>query len=402
MILMKKIFLLSLLPAMTLFNTGIVFSEDAAGPVNPYTQWKNGPPKDPGYFPIAVWLQNPKNAEKYKAAGINLYIGLWKGPNEEQIKILRAADMKVICTLNQTALAHLDDPTFVGWMHQDEPDNAQEVTDPKTGEKGYGPPVPPEKVVADYEALRRKDPTRPIFLNLGQGVANEKWIGRGSWGKPEDYLTYWKGCDILSFDIYPVAGLPKPENENSLWRVAHGVQRLIEWSGGQKIVWNCIECTRIGNEYGKATPHQVQAEVWMSIIHGSRGLVYFVHEFQPQFNESALLDDPEMLPAVTALNRRIHELAPVLNTPTLTGAVTVKTTDPEAPVAAMVKQHGGKMYIFAVGMRNKPAQAVFTFKDTPAGTPVEVLGEDRKIPIHEGAFEDSFAPYDARIYVVGN
>ena len=45
-----------------------------------YAAWKNGPGKDPGFFPIAVWLQDPKNAAKYKAIGINLYVGLWKGP----------------------------------------------------------------------------------------------------------------------------------------------------------------------------------------------------------------------------------------------------------------------------------------------------------------------------------
>src|SRR5688572_5025898 len=27
----------------------------------PYGQWKNGPPSDPNYFPIAVWVQNPRN-----------------------------------------------------------------------------------------------------------------------------------------------------------------------------------------------------------------------------------------------------------------------------------------------------------------------------------------------------
>jgi len=47
----------------------------------------------------------------------------------------------------------------------------------------------------------------------------------------------------------------------------------------------------------------------MSIIHGSKGLIYFVHEWQPKFNESALLSDPEMLAAVTKINRRIAELA---------------------------------------------------------------------------------------------
>lgn len=51
----------------------------------PYAQWKYGPPATPNYFPIAVWLQSPENALKYKAAGFNLYVGLWQGPTEEQL-----------------------------------------------------------------------------------------------------------------------------------------------------------------------------------------------------------------------------------------------------------------------------------------------------------------------------
>ena len=39
---------------------------------------------DPSFFPIAVWLQSPGKAPQYKAAGINTYVGLWRGPTEEQ------------------------------------------------------------------------------------------------------------------------------------------------------------------------------------------------------------------------------------------------------------------------------------------------------------------------------
>ena len=52
---------------------------------------------------------------------------------------------------------------------------------------------------------------------------------------------------------------------------------------------------------GEATPEQVRTEVWMALIHGAKGLVYFVHQFKPRFKEAALLDDPPMLAAVTAL-----------------------------------------------------------------------------------------------------
>lgn len=99
---------------------------------NPYAPWRNGPPRSSDYFPIAVWLQNPRNAERFKAAGINLYVGLWKGPTEAQLDALRKAGMPVICAQNEVGLAHRDDPIIVGWMHGDEPDNAQVVRDRKS------------------------------------------------------------------------------------------------------------------------------------------------------------------------------------------------------------------------------------------------------------------------------
>src|SRR5205823_14108252 len=128
-------------------------------------------------------------------------------------------------------------------------------------------------------------------LNLGQGVANDQWIGRGSGAKLDDYKTYVQGGDIVSFDVYPVAGLGK-NGADLLWYVPKGVDRLVRWSEGRRIIWNCIECTHIGDATAQATPHQVRAEVWMALIHGSKGLIYFVHQFQPKFNEHALLDDP--------------------------------------------------------------------------------------------------------------
>ena len=157
-------------------------------------RWSHGLPSDPRYFPIGVWLQSPNNAEKYKAAGINLYIGLWQGPTEAQLAELKAAGMSVVCEQNEVGLAHKADPTIVGWMHADEPDNAQAVKDPATGKDSWGGPVPPERIVAGYDKLREADPTRPILLNLGQGVANDEWIGRGNGAHPDDYLTYDQRC----------------------------------------------------------------------------------------------------------------------------------------------------------------------------------------------------------------
>jgi hypothetical protein len=361
-----------------------------------FAKWEHGPPARRDYFPIAVWLQSPPNAAKFKAAGINLFVGLWKGPTEEQLAELKAAGMPVICEQNAVGLAHKDDPMIVGWMHGDEPDNAQPITDPKTGKQGYGPCIPPARIVADYNRLRAADPTRPILLNLGQGVANDEWVGRGSGAKLEDYETYVKGGDVVSFDVYPVAGLEKPDNENYLWYVPKGVDRLVHWTEGKRLVWNCIECTRIGKGK-KATPHQVRAEVWMALIHGSKGLIYFVHQFSP-FNEHALLDDPAMLSEVTAVNRQIQSLAPALNSPTLADIATVHSSSEQVPIDLMVKREGKTLYLFTVGMRNGATEGEFTLKGVPETANAEVLGESRTIPIKNGKFTDSFQPYDVHLY----
>lgn len=357
-----------------------------------YASWSHGPPKDPSFFPIGVWLQNVRNAPAFKAAGINVYVALYRGPNAEQLDALKAAGMKVICRQTAFALSRRDDETIIGWMHNDEPDNAQS----KPG-GGYGPPIAPEKIIEDYKRIREADPTRPVLLNLGQGVAWDDYIGRGVRRRhPEDYPEYLKGCDVASFDIYPAVH-EKPEIAGKLWYVPHGVARLRTWSNDEKVVWNCLEAARIHNLNVKPTAAQIRTEAWMSLIHGSRGLIYFVHQFEPTFIEASLLRDEELLKGVTAINREIHELAPVLNSPTVKDGVAVTSSNPDAPVAAIAKRLGGSTYLFAAGMRDVAVTASFALSGRMGAT-AEVLGERRTVAVRDGRFEDDFRPYEVHLY----
>ena len=67
--------------------------------------------------------------------------------------------MKVICDQNAMACTHLDGSTIIGWMHGDEPDNAQSLGE----SKDYGPPIPPKTIVRDYLNIRAADPSRPVM-----------------------------------------------------------------------------------------------------------------------------------------------------------------------------------------------------------------------------------------------
>ncbi len=363
---------------------------------SPYGKWSHGPPADPGFFPLAVWLQSPANAERYRQAGINTYVALWKGPTEEQLARLKSAGMRLICNQNQVGLKHLEDSTIIGWMHGDEPDNAQAIP----GKSGWGPPISPEIIIKDYARIRANDPDRPVMLNLGQGVAWDQYYGRGVRSNhPEDYPEYIKGSDIVSFDIYPVVH-EKAEIAGNLWYVARGVERLVRWADGKQIVWNCLECTRISNPDRKPTPHQVRAEAWLSLIHGSRGLIYFVHQFKPYFREAALLDDAEMLEGITRLNRQITELAPVLNSPSVPQSVTARAENSEVPMAIMQKQHQGETYVFAVPTRPGETAVSFSVKGITGQHTIEVLGEQRTLPSVDGVFNDRFGTWEVHLYRV--
>ncbi|MHC4897717.1 MAG: hypothetical protein ACYTGW_11480 [Planctomycetota bacterium] len=376
-----------ILVAVLLGSVGLLPAQQS-----PYTKWKNGPPADPDFFPVAVWLQNPANAGKFKAIGINTFIGLWNGPTESQLKTLKGQGMPVVAGQNALALKSPNLGVVLGWQQQDEPDNAQ----PKSG-GGYGPPVPPAEIVKRYQAMQTADPMRPVYLNLGQGVANESWRGRGArTGKLEDYPEYIKGCDIVSFDIYPVTHNYSAV-QGKLEFVAQGVDRLVKWSKGQKIVWNVVETTHVKSTV-MPTPDDIRTEVWMSLIHGSMGITYFVHEWYPKFSEPALLNYPKQAAAVAAINKQIQQLAPVLNSATVVGGAKVTSSKTTVPIAHMVKHHGGATFVFAVAMRKDTTRGTFAVAGLPAKATATVLSEDREIPVANGTFQDDFLAYGVHLY----
>ena len=109
-----------------------------------------------------------------------------------------------------------------------------------------------------------------------------------------------------------------------------------------------------------------------------------------------------MLAAVTAINRQIHTLAPVLNRPSVSEAIVVKPADTEVPVAHITKRLNGATYVFAAAMRSGATRAAFTLKDGSKASTVEVLEESRTLPLRKGEFSDDFKPYDVHLYRIAD
>lgn len=383
-----------------------------------YDRWENGPPKHDRFFPIAVWFQDIRWAQEYSDAGINTYVqldGLWRvsGDKEAGLQYLKDAGVFFMGEPHDNEagdwIDFIDDPQIIGWIQQDEPDNAQ-----PNGSGGYGPPVTPDEIRLRYQAIVAADSTRPVYLNFGRGVAYDAWVGRGvRTNHPEDYADYLNGgTDVCAFDIYPANSTDGAAGQ--LWRVAYGTWRLAQWSAPDQPVWCCIETTQIRSGSGrKPTPTEVRAEVWMAIIHGATGINYFAHQISP-FNADAMREDTAMMAAITQINREVTNLAPAIYRESLEDLVSLSSLIPDTAfddasvpaemerVAFVVKEYEGYYYLFSVGMRDRVMQATFDFAGFTGVQTVDVIGENRTVEIIDGQLTDTFDRYEAHLYRIRN
>ena len=360
-------------------------------------------PQDQNFFPLAVWLQTIDNVPKYKAAGINTYFALWKGPTPGQIEDLKAAGMYLICEMNEESLKHKDDKTIIAWMMMDEPDNFQFKSDIEVAGKKwkYGPEtsrVSAKDIAEMYETVKKVDSTRPIWVTFSCGMANTMYGGRGGGWKDSMYPEYMKSCDMVGFDVYPTASANGKKGK-ILWWQAKGLDRMKGWAGADKPRYNAIG-TNFTGEGRAPTPEETKTEIWISIIHGTKGIAYFAHNISP-FVEAALAQDPKQLANVTKINAQITALAPVINSLDFDGA-TVASSNEMVPIDIMVKKYKDEIYIFAAAMRmGEPATGTFQVKGVTAAGKVEVIGEGRTLEMDaKGQFKDEFKKWETHNYKV--
>ncbi len=334
-----------------------------------------------------MWLQPPRLAPEYKAIGINLFVGLWNGPTEKQLAELASDHMPVLASQTEVGLTSRYASMIRGWLlKEDEPDNAQAA--PSGGWKSC---LPARDVAMETLAIKAKDPTRPVLVGFGRGVADPHWRGRGSCaGDMAYYDEAAVGADILAFDIYPVAS----GDGRRRGYPSRGIERLRTVARDGQHVWAVIETTRIASPESRVSPVELRSEVLLALIRGADGLVYFADEWTGGFREDGLFRYPEIVSAVKETNALLHRLAPVLSSPTIEGRIAASGT---ISSATMLKQRGGDLYLFAGSTEAKPGSASFALKDVANGR-AEAIGENREIPLINGVFHDSFAGYEVHIY----
>jgi hypothetical protein len=165
-------------------------------------------------------------------------------------------------------------------------------------------------------------------------------------------------------------------------------------------IWTFVEFARPYLEEAGATtitPDQLEGAVWSAIIHEARGIAFFMHNNDPNCGEgsdcwSANED------RITAVNAKIMSLAPVINTQSYynntfeRNGVTYYEYSFNNGTETMLKTYEDRIYIFAgIGLNQSPGEKAFMLPPEVIGTEVTVVGEDRTLPVIDGAFTDEFA-----------
>jgi len=370
---------------------GTAFAAEAKKPV----------PRGPA-VPICVNIQNITNAKIYRDAGINVYMGIddvTDDPTEDwQFKptaetLDKLTELGMYAFVFQDVWGHLKDhPAIIAWLSPvDEPDNVQ----------SDGKAMPLDKYLAASKKVKDFDATKPYTVCFGQGVINDLFKGRGI--PREMYPKYMEVVDFLQYDVYPITNSRRPDGENYLELTGQGVSRIRKWTGDAKPVMCWIETNHIKHPTKAPTPAQTNCEVWITMVHGARGVGYFCHDFTLKSKQaSALSRDKAMLAQLKKTNAKLIKLAHIINAPLAAQPVTLNSQG--GKVIAGTKKVDDATAVLAVNVLESKAKATIPVKGLKKGMTIKVLEENRTITAdRDGEFADDFAPYQEHIYeVAGN
>ena len=281
----------------------------AAGPFRLGADPVVDPLTDTSIYPIAVWAMPSSEAAPLSELGVNIFVAGEENPRGWCDTLAASGCVGFVHWSSRRTPGQRAEiaasPGFLGWMHGDEPDNPAVVDDVFRITR-----IPPSRLQSAYDEMRASSTPAPMYLNLGQGLAN----GINQSTPDSLYPAFCSTADIVCYDVYPTS-----TQENGLDRlhlVARGVERLRRFAGPDKPLWIWLECTAIhdgdagiGNR--APLPHEVRAEVWMSVVHGADGIGWFPHQFKPYRGGTRAIPE-EVQTEIGLTNGLLHQLAPVL------------------------------------------------------------------------------------------
>lgn len=245
-----------------------------------------------------------------------------------------------------------------------------------------------------YDYVQRYDPARrPVFANPG------------SWELP--ILSIFPPLsDFIWTAAYPEhGGYPR-----AIVTYAMRQDALVCRPTGTR--WGAIlqffDSAEFGSDGGYPTPAELRSDSYQAIIGGATGLWYFSYEneIDPVDRAALLAEMAQIAAEITGPGGldRVIQAAPTTQTITkrlLAGPSHSPVVPIDEPVSydslqTLQKEYQGT-YLFAVNIATESVTVAFDNLPETAAT-VQVLFEERTLPVSEGSFSDTFAPDEVHIY----
>ena len=261
------------------------------------------------------------------------------------------------------------------------------------------PRATPDEVLEKYRAIRAADPSRPVFMTV-TGDFHPQFKKVSDAERQRLYSGYAKAADVVGYDIYPIYGWNKPE-----WiYLNYDATRKLVGLAGDRPVYAWIETSKGGQWTGPlaqqkdVTPQHIRAEVWMAICGGATGIGYFTHVWKPSYKQFGVPN--ENREAIRKINDQITRLASAILAPP--SKTKVDITAEGAKLAAIARQHEGRLYVFAVNYGGEMQRTAGTVQveNLPEGAEVTVIDENRVIRSQAGSFGDTFEPLAVHLYQI--
>lgn len=386
--------LLTSTAAPTIDDSTVLTTVPVDGSKSSTKEFKQPLPASDGFFPLGVWFASavePVDIQRDKEMGLNTYVEL---TSNSDVDAVRSAGM--------FAFTSSTVPEANGFVLPDEVDmwgrgGDADWTGNSPGEGTICEPAGQACGFTILEELSKKKSAGQIdYANFGKGVTfwePSETAARfvSDYGDIVSADNYWftdtnicsasEGGTLLS-EARDLSPEECRKASNYGWTIGR-VRKLIK-PQGSKPVWAFVE---VGHPAGEEqsptiTPEQIQAAVWSSIIHGARGIVYFNHSFGGSCASHNVLRDcgDEPKATVTAVNRRISELAPVLNAQTVESGASVTGN-----VDALVKLKGKKIYVLLTATASGDQEFEVSIPCIAEGTAVKSHSGEQ-VPISGGKF----------------
>jgi len=358
----------------------------------------NGTWTDPTFFPVGVWFEavtEQSQIDADKSFGINTYVEL---TSNSDMALVDSNGMNAIISYragagNETkGFVSLDEADMYFGPGNGAWDRANFRCTVNNVTCGY-------TAMAEMKALHPAGDGRFDYANYGKGVT--MWEGPAlAAGFVNGYTTvtsadmyFYTDSNLCPGEAGAYLGIPANlcQRSANYGMILDKMRALDALDNIRQPIFGFVED---GHPFTDAeattiTPNQLAGAVYSSLIHEARGIIYFNHNYGGTCagNQHSMRDAcyPATNVKITQVNQQIKDLAPVLNTQSLSYLAS-KDLD------TMLKKYNGSYYLFAMTSLTTPTGShTLRLPANLANASVEVLFENRTRPVTNGTFTDTFA-----------